>query len=265
MSKDDLGDRMKSNYENRTRHYLPRRTYSILRVDGKAFHTYTRDCERPFDYNLMSCMDEAGKGLCEQISGATLAYIQSDEISVLITDFNKPGTEAWFDGNIQKISSVAASIATAVFNQANMRAKWRDSGVSFEEVFNFACFDARVFTIPDRVEVNNYFYWRQKDWMRNSVSMVARSFFSHKDLAEKTIVDMKQMIISKGQDWGSYSDATKYGRVVFRKEEEKDIEFTKASGEIITAEGVKRKYWNVESAPIFTQERNYLNNMIPIL
>ena len=121
MNQDSLGDRIKRDYENRTRFLLPRRTYTLSRVDGKAFHTYTRGCVRPYDLDLMSDMDATAKALCEQIGGARFAFVQSDEISVLLTDFDTAQTEAWFDLNLQKMASISASIATAAFNQYRIR------------------------------------------------------------------------------------------------------------------------------------------------
>ena len=107
--KDALGDRMKR-YENVTRFTLPRRTYTILRVDGRAFHSWTKGLEKPYDLNFMECMDRAAIALCSQIAGAQCAYVQSDEISVLCVDFLDIATEPWFDGSVQKFASVGASI-----------------------------------------------------------------------------------------------------------------------------------------------------------
>lgn len=174
---DELGDRIKNNYESRTIYYLPRRTYTIIRVDGKAFHSYTCGCEKPFDYNLMACMDATALGLCKQIEGTVFAYSQSDEISLLVTDFAKINTEAWFDGNIQKICSVSASIATAEFNKVQIENKWKKQSIGLEEILKFAHFDSRVFSIPDPVEVANYFVWRSNDAIRNSISSAARAIF----------------------------------------------------------------------------------------
>ena len=115
--RDSLGDRMKANYEDRYRVMLPRRTYTIVRVDGEAFHTWTRGLHEPYDRLLMLCMDCVALVLCKEVAGAELAFVQSDEVSVLLTDFRKIETEAWFDGNLQKIGSVCASTATAAFNQ----------------------------------------------------------------------------------------------------------------------------------------------------
>ena len=113
--KDPLGDRMKEQYEHRTRYLLPRRTYTLIRLDGKAFHTFTRGMERPFDHNLMKTMNEVTKYLCENIMGCVLGYTQSDEITLLLTDFQNEKSEAYFDGNIQKIASISAGMASAKF------------------------------------------------------------------------------------------------------------------------------------------------------
>ena len=118
--KDELGDRMKKAYENRTRFYLPRRAYSILRLDGRSFHTFCKGLKKPFDAGLIADMDATACYLCKNIQGAKFAFVQSDEISILLTDFNEIGTDAWFDGNIQKMVSVAASMATAKFNQLRL-------------------------------------------------------------------------------------------------------------------------------------------------
>ena len=162
--RDDLGDRMKRDYESRTRYLLPRRTYTLLRIDGKAFHTYTRGCARPYDLDLMADMDTAAAALCKDAQGAALAFVQSDEISVLLTDFESTSTESWFDGNLQKLASISASIVTAHFNVARFARGIAD---------RVACFDARVWTIPARIEVENYFLWRQQDATRNAISMTA--------------------------------------------------------------------------------------------
>ena len=119
--KDDLGNRMKDSYENRTRFMLGRRSYTLMRIDGKAFHTYTKGLDRPFDAGLIYDMDETTKYLCKNIQGAKFGYVQSDEISILITDFDDIASEMWFDGNLQKMCSISASLATAEFNRLRMK------------------------------------------------------------------------------------------------------------------------------------------------
>lgn len=239
---DALGNRMKSQYENRTRSYLPRRTYTIIRVDGKAFHTFTKGMKKPFDNELMDVMDKTAVALCEQIQGAKLAYVQSDEISILLTDFEAPTTQAWFDGNVQKMSSIAASIATARFNFAG----------------NYslpAMFDARVFTIPDPVEVENYFIWRQQDATRNSIQMAARALYSHNECNNKNTSELQDMMMEKGVNWNDYTPREKRGSVIMKKEL---LETNMVGIEVL------RSYWSAdEETPIFTQDRAYLSNLIP--
>lgn len=225
---DALGDRMKRQYEDRTRYFLPRRTYTIVRVDGKAFHSFTRGCDRPFDTRLMAAMDGAALDLCSAMQGAGFAYVQSDEISVLLTDFERTATDAWFDGNLQKIVSVAASIATARFN-----ARWRGE--------TSAMFDARAFTIPDPVEVENYFVWRQQDATRNSIQMVAHVLYSDRELHGKNVNEQQEMIFARGINWNDYPVRCKRGRVIAYRETS----------------------WVCEDPPVFTQERAYLTALVP--
>lgn len=205
---DDLGSRMKNDYENRTRYFLPRRTYIIIRVDGKAFHSYTKGFEEPFDENLIGAMNETAKYLCKNIMGAQVAYVQSDEISILITDFKNKNTEAWFDNNMQKMCSVSASMATRRFNEYMVGLNITEYGSKWAE------FDSRVFSIPNEDEVVNYFKWRMLDCSRNSISSVAQSLFSHKELHKKGCSEMIQMIRDKGKAWEDYESELKYGRLI---------------------------------------------------
>lgn len=224
MGKDALGDRMKGFYEDRTRYLLPRRTFTVIRVDGKAFHTFTRGMERPFDYRLASVMDATAKGLCTDIQGAKMAFVQSDEISVILTDFDDINTDAWFDGNIQKMVSVAASIATLRFNRA-APPSWGG-----------ALFDARVFTIPALVEVENYLIWRQQDATRNSIQMVAHAHFSHKEMhGLNTAMLQEKLFQERGINWDATPVGFKRGRTLRRPTQ-----------------------WVVEDPPIFTQDREFI-------
>lgn len=228
--RDSLGDRMKSSYEDRYRVMIPRRTYTIIRVDGKAFHTYTRGMERPYDTNLMRWMDDMAVELCAEIAGSEMAFVQSDEASVLVTDFRKVETAAWFDGNLQKMASVSASIATAAFNRAARTQK-------------LAMFDARVFVIPDPVEVENYFIWRQKDAERNSLSMLAQGHASPKELHGKGRDAQHDIIHAAGDNWNDHPSDFKRGRVVV----------------------YKNMTWVVDhETPIFTTSRDYLKQYVPI-
>lgn len=246
--KDSLGNRMKEFYENRSRFFLPRRTYSVIRVDGKAFHTYTKKLERPFDEGFIEDMDLTACYLCKNIQGAKLAFVQSDEISILLTDFDKITTDAWFDGNIQKIASVSASMATANFN-ANRVARAIDLGL--ESFLKFAEFDSRVFTIPSYTEVENYFIWRQQDTIRNSISSVAQSLYSHKELKGKNTSEMQEMCFQKGINWNDYPAKLKRGRLILKKEYKR-------------GESVRNK-WESTEAPEFSKDRTVLSDLIPKL
>ena len=165
-----LDDRMKR-YEYVNRYFLTRRVPAIIRIDGKAFHTFTKGMVRPWDSHLKVCMTYAAQRVCEQVSGCKIAYWQSDELSFLITDYDTLETEPWFNKNVQKIASITSSIATAAFNQMYRRV-FGDS----EDYHKLAHFDSRVFAIPHD-EVCNYFLWRQQDATKNSINMMGQSEF----------------------------------------------------------------------------------------
>lgn len=267
--KDDLGDRMKGQYEDRTRYLLPRRTYTIIRLDGKAFHTYTKGLNKPFDAGLYEDMDSAIIAMMPEIQGAVFAYTQSDEISVLVTDFAQPTTSAWFDGNLQKVCSVAASIITAEFNSERLvrLAQSMEDGEPDGNLSRIAYFDARVFTIPDRTEVMNYFIWRNQDCSRNSVSMVAQHNFSHKELQGRSTSDMHEMLHKKGVNWATdFSDGEKNGRLIFKEEyyiDSKDCSF-KHNSVMRNAElSTMRTRWASKGAWKFTENKDKLLAMIP--
>ena len=183
----NLGDRMKANYEGRDRHYLTRRIPVIIRVDGRAFHSFSRGCDKPFDTDILETMVKAARSVCEDVQGCKAAYIQSDEASFLLTDYDKLTTEAWFDYNQSKVESISAALMTAWFNK-----RWPYA--------DMAMFDSRAFNIP-REEVSNYFLWRMKDWERNSVSMYCQANFSHKQLHGKDRAAQHELLHSVGKNW----------------------------------------------------------------
>lgn len=230
-----LADRMKR-YEHTERRYLPRRTYTLLRLDGRAFHTYTRGMDRPFDIKLMAAMDKAAISLCEEIQGVKFAYVQSDEISLLLTDFEAHETEPWMGGNLQKLVSLSASIATASFNAA--RAEPQVGPLSR----GLAHFDSRVWTIADPNEVANYFIWRQRDCVKNSITMVAQSHFTPAELNGLNSSQRQDALHSVGVNWNDFPDGQKRGRVVSRD-----------AYHLETALGttVLRHRWTVKNAPHF--------------
>jgi tRNA(His) guanylyltransferase len=255
-STDPLGDRMKREYENRTRFYLPRRTYTLIRVDGKSFHTYTRDCARPYDTDLMADMDTTAIALCENSAGAVFAFVQSDEISVLLTDFALPQTEAWFDGNLQKIASVTASIATAHFNAARSR-----RGISSRPAY----FDSRVWTMAQPTAVFDYFLWRQQDAARNSISMTTAAYFSPTQQHGKSSREMREMLLQeKGVDWNELPVGFRRGRFIERISRIKDVEYTdKRTGEVKVQTWVTRHEWRSVEPPVFAEQSDWLQSRIP--
>jgi len=202
-----LGDRMKNNYELRARHYLTRRTPVIVRVDGRAFHTLTRDFQKPFDYKLMEAMVVTAMDLFADAQGCKMAYVQSDEISLVLTDYDNLQTEGWFNYNQSKIESISAARATASFNRC-LRLMSRPGD---------ATFDARAFNIPDD-EVANYFLWRAQDWHRNSITMYAQAYFSHRELHGKSCADMHEMLHTKGRNWATLLDTVKNGTFIIRRD-----------------------------------------------
>ena len=217
--KDALGDRMKDFYEDRTRFKLARRTNTIIRIDGKAFHTYTKGLKRPFDRGLMEDMNKTAEFLCQNIQGAKFAYVQSDEISILVTDYDDISTHAWFDANLQKMASIAASLATARFNQLRMSrsCSYGQLDKDYIDEFKLAMFDARVFQIPYQEEVLNYFIWRQQDATRNSISSVAQAHFSDKELHGKKTNQMQDMLmLEKGINWNDFLPREKRGSVIHK-------------------------------------------------
>ncbi|MER7331775.1 MULTISPECIES: tRNA(His) guanylyltransferase Thg1 family protein [unclassified Micromonospora] len=249
-----LGDRMKA-YEAATRTVLPRRTYTIIRVDGRAFHSYLHGAEKPYDHQFMEDMDQVAEDLCQEIAGAVFAYTQSDEISVLACDFATPHTQPWFGGVVAKMVSGSAALASAKMTRR------RPQQVAL------ALFDSRVFTISDPREVANYFIWRQRDCVRNSITMAAQAQFSHKRLHGVNTGQMQELLWSeKGINWNDYPDGCKRGRVVVKTSGMRQVTFThKRTQEEQTVDAF-RSWWEAGPAPHFTAEPDgFLAEAIPAM
>lgn len=263
--KDSLGDRMKKQYESRTKVKLMRRCPTIIRLDGKAFHTYTRGLNKPFDITLMDHMYLTAQYLCENIMGVKCAYVQSDEISLLLTDYRTTTTEAWFDYNIQKMCSVSASYATAKFNQL----RWLVYGDS-QFPPKLAQFDSRVFQIADHEEVVNYFIWRQKDAERNSLQSLAQSLYSHKELHGKKSNDLQELCFQKGQNWNNLSSYKKRGTFVrkfYYLDQEEINPYGYTVDEIeeeskLNKENFKTLWKREEETPMFSTQRQTILRLL---
>ena len=270
---DELGKRMKEYYENIPKNKLMRRAPVIIRIDGRAFHTFTRGFKKPFDDILIKSMQETMKYLCENIQGCVLGYTQSDEISLLLVDYKNLNSSAWFDYEVQKICSIAASMATMAFNKSfakNAEEFMTDCASSYEmeglcgkgteeyklcEVYQKAIekgamFDARCFNIP-KEEVTNYFYWRQLDAIRNSIQMVGQAHFPHNILQYKTCEDIKDMLYVKDEIvWELLPTYKQRGSCCIKQD--------------YIYENILRKQWIIDNnIPLFKEEgRDYIEVLV---
>lgn len=279
---DDLGKRMKEYYEQISKTKLMRRCPVILRIDGRAFHTLCRSFDKPFDDILIKTMQDTMKYLCENIEGCVLGYTQSDEISLLLIDYKKLNTAAWFDYEVQKLCSISASMATLAFNKffydnvefsfqekcAKINEKITNKEINSEEAepmfdkledeyydkyyskCNRAMFDSRCFNIP-KEEITNYFYWRQLDATRNSTQMVGQANFSHKELQNKSCNDIQNMLLTeKDINCNVLRTYKKRGSCCVKKEYAQD--------------DIIRTKWVVDNnIPIFKgEDRCYINDLV---
>lgn len=205
ISKDSLGNRMKT-YEKAFSQNLPNRLPVIIRIDGRAFHTYTKGLDKPFDTALSVAMWETARKLCEQIPGAKMGYTQSDEITIVVTNDDKLETQPWFDNNIQKLVSISASIATFEFNL-----------MMLDYTSKPAHFDSRAFIVPDAWEVANCLHWRQADAIRNSVQMFAQANFPQQELQGLNVNELKHKLrAEKGINWEEQDQWKKVGTAIVR-------------------------------------------------
>jgi len=278
--KDDLEKRMKTFYEQVPKTKLMRRCPVAVRIDGKSFRTFTKNFQKPFDEVLIRTMQDTMKYLCENIQGCVLGYTQSDEITLILIDYKKLTSSAWFDYEVQKICSIAASMATMKFNQVfkkssyieaenlevecrrNPNLKNRDYLTKISSAYSKAAekgatFDARCFNIP-KEEVTNLLYWRQSCASRNSVQMVGQANFSHKELQNKTCSDIQDMLMTqKGINWNELPTHQKRGSCCI-----KTLESVSDSEE--NKNGTKRLHWIIDTEiPIFRGEgREYIDKLV---
>lgn len=204
-NKDTLGDRIKS-YEAASNYKLSPNSVVIIRVDGKAFHTYTKRFHKPFSNALIETMAVATEKTARSMQGFKLAYTQSDESTFMISDFDTHESKAWFNYEINKIVSITASTFTAYFNQEIKKHVSPNSSL--------AMFDARAFVVP-RDDWQNVFVWRQRDWERNSVQMLGNSQYSHKELQGVSNKELKNKLrTEKMRDWDALKDSYKYGTFI---------------------------------------------------
>ena len=279
---DELGIRMKTYYEQIPKTKLMRRTPVAIRIDGKAFHTFTKGFQKPFDEVLIKSMQKTMKYLCENIQGCVLGYHQSDEITLILVDYKNLNSDAWFDYEVQKMCSIAASMATMAFNkffseeenEYRVCMKYDDDGYLDKDEYNQyiaynraitkgAMFDARVFNIP-KEEVTNLIYWRQLDATRNSIQMVGQANFSHKELHGKSCNMIQDMLLTeKDINWNDFPTHQKRGSCCVKSH----ITITGATvlenGEVETT-SIEHSHWYIDNEiPIFKgEDRKYIDKLI---
>lgn len=247
-----LGERMKE-YEMQSRTRLLRRTPVIVRIDGKAFHTFTRGLEKPFDMDFVKIMQSTMKYLCENVQGCVLGYTQSDEITLVLIDYQNLDSMAWFDNQVQKIVSISSSLATKAFNEEFYMnfCNYKSSEEVFGNLDRYhllqkklfqATFDSRAFNLP-KEEVCNNLIWRQQDATRNSINSLAQSLFSHKQLQGINSKELQnKMLTEKNVNWNDLPTTLKRGSCCIRNED--------------------GKWFIDEEIPIFTEDRKYIENLI---
>lgn len=275
---DELGKRMKEYYESIPKTKLMRRTPVAIRLDGKAFHTFTRGFQKPFDEILIKSMQETTKYLCENIQGCVLGYTQSDEITLILVDYKNLNTAAWFDYEVQKMCSIAASMATLEFNRVFNRyiedyvdavSAMQDWDIEEKYLHTLesaarkgAMFDARVFNIP-KEEVTNLVYWRQLDAIRNSIQMVGQANFSYKELQNKSCNMIQNMLLTeKDINWNNFPTHQKRGSCCVKLYQIGEGSWQSHAEDKLIPNG--RTRWVIdEEIPIFKDEdRDYIERLI---
>lgn len=256
-----LGDRMKQ-YELVSRTHLIRRMPVVIRLDGCHFHTFTKGFEKPFDAVIMNSMIKTMTFLCQNIQGCVFGYTQSDEISLVLVDYKKLNSSAWYDNEVQKMCSVAASLCTLKFNNEFIEAVelFRNNRVFVNQYAEYlyetflssynkaiklgATFDCRVFNIP-KEDICNYIIWRQQDATRNSIQSLAQSVFSHKELHGLSCDKLQDKLFKERDiNWNNLEIYKKRGTACYNRGEE-------------------HSDWVVDfSMPIITQDRDYVNKHI---
>ena len=239
MDRSSLGNRMKG-YESVPKNYLISRMPVIIRLDGKAFHSLTKYMDKPYDNDFKKIMLDVAYYLATNIQNCKLAYVQSDEISLLLVDYGTLETDAWYANNIQKMVSVSASLATAKFNE--LFSKFPSDKV--RAGCEMGMFDSRAFNIP-REEVVNYFLWRQNDATRNSIQGLGQANYSQKQMNGLRNDEVQEKLFTeKGINWNDTESYFKRGGVVFR-------------GSSQFPDGIV-----THDIPIFSKDRDYIEHLV---
>lgn len=199
---DEFGDRMKR-YERieADRYFVPLLPI-LVRIDGRCFHNWTSGLQRPYDERLHDCMVETMVTLMHE-TNAVAGYTQSDEISLILYS-SEYKSQVYFDGRITKIVSMLAAVATYEFNRVVPTYLPEKEGCR-------ALFDCRAWQMPSKEEATNAILWRENDCTKNSIQMLCRYYFSHKELHKLGRSDQIEKLHGIGVDWNKYPDWFKRG------------------------------------------------------
>lgn len=278
-------------FRSLTDYKLTPNSYVIAMLDGRSFSKMIKNkYKKPFDETFISIMNEVAEYLVKNIQGAKFAYTQSDEISILITDFDTPETDAAFGYRICKLQSILASMAAAKFNQLallydieprlydNCKTDSEETVYRAQEVLDalknqrLVEFDCKVWSVPDYNTAFCHFLWRQNDCIRNSKQQAAQTYLSHKELMGKQTDEQVELLLNeKGIDWNNYTDGEKYGRIIYK--ERRLFKNYGVDNETAGMDGVSvlamkeqeyiRNVWAAHDAKPFGEENNVIKNLIP--
>jgi len=226
--RDEFGDRMKEYEARETQRTLLPMLPVAVRIDGRAFHTFTKGFKKPFDQSLSDMFRYATKVLVKE-TGAVIGYTQSDEISLILYQ-EDPKSELFFDGKIYKLTSVLASIATAAFNKMWLTYLVDHQSDIDHKVWQLATFDCRVWQLPTKWEAVNMLLWREKDARRNSVSSAAQSNYPSTQLRGKDSKQQQEMLAAAGINWDDYPKWAKTGTFYRRRQVERELTPTELEG-----------------------------------
>lgn len=268
-------ERMKG-YEKSSSNYLVKKVPVIIRLDGRAFKTLTKDLRKPYDDVMLSCMQDTMKYLCENIQGCVFGYTQSDEITLVLTDYENTDSCAWFNYNAQKLASVSASMATYAFIMSFIKSicYFEDKDTSYAEILSSTIrknisFDARAFNVPKEDVINNII-WRQQDCINNSIITIGRAYYSHEELVDKSQRNILNMLENKYVNWSDLPNAIKYGVCCYKngkKTEDGYLRRVFEDGSFVYKNnwvGKEKPKWVVDfrNVPNFNEDKSYLHHIL---
>lgn len=250
-------------YRSLTDYKLMPNSYVLAMVDGHCFSKMIKNkFDKPFDDMFIKMMNETAKYLCENIQGAKFAYTQSDEISILITDFDTPMTDSFFGFRLCKMQSLIAAMATAKFNQMYVKLANDYKGFDLKKFdikeYPTYTFDCKVWTVPNANDAYAWFLYRQTDCIKNSKAQTAQAYLSHKSLVGLTSDEMiAKLKNEKNIDWNKFENDKKYGRVI--KKVETPMEKDLPNGEHIS---FVRNVWTPVSANDLKEDNTIIRELI---